>query len=122
MDDAVPERESGIVAGIPEGAREPVLDALLYGWARLASFAWDSYRQHGRGAVLVAPGRDRLKLTYLSASSCLAPDGLLEIYDPDTQVVVAISHSSHHTSWIGPVSGWPSPVDAWHTVPAATLG
>jgi hypothetical protein len=120
--DAATETQNPITAGVLEGTRDACLDALLAGWPQLAAFSWESYRRLGRGAVLVTPGSIFLEMLYLAGPSCPAPDGLLESYDPDTQVVVGIALCSEHTSWIGVLSGSPTPFEAWRTVPGTVLG
>lgn len=105
-------------AGIPEGTRDDLLDALLDDWPQIAATAWDGFRAHGRGTVTITPGTAPT-IAYHPGPPCDCHGDAVAAYDPESQAVVAVVRDEEEVVWMETLSGWPNPPDAASSLSAA---
>ena len=99
------------------GGANPDLEFIMDGWPIIAAVAWQGYREHGRGTVML--DEDRC-VQYSPGSPCPCHQQLVDHYAPERQVVVAL-HRGETIGGIHVVAGWPAPPDAYRMTPAERL-
>lgn len=102
-------------ASVPDGDEGAAL--IMGGWPVIAAVAWAEYRMQGRGTVMLdAEGA----AAYHAGSPCECHQHLVDTYDPEQQVVVAL-HDGTKLRSITVVAGWPAPPDAYRITPGERL-
>lgn len=107
---------------ITEGTTDRGLDLFLQHWPRIAATAWGGYMAHGRGTVLMrraAPAAPVFE--YQAGAPCSCHDELVNEYDPDRQVVVAVVKGRGRVVWIATLGGWPTPKESWERTSAEDM-
>jgi hypothetical protein len=101
--------------GVPDGDAE---GALIMGmWPVIAATAWQEYQRQGRGTVMIdAQGAT----VFQPGSPCECHHCLVDTYDPEQQVVVAL-HDAATLRKVAVVAGWPPPPDAYRITPGERL-
>ncbi len=96
---------------------DPEIEQIMADWPVIAAVAWQEYRSRGRGTVMIDEER---AAAYYPGSPCSCHQHLIDTYDPEEQVVVAL-HDGDVLQSIHVVAGWPAPPDASRITPGARL-
>lgn len=100
---------------VPDGGGDP----LLWEWQALAAIAWEGYLVCGAGHVSIEVDAG-VQYRYLPGAPCDCHAGVVEGYDPETQIVVAVHHEGG--TQVHCLGGWPEPPVAWAMAGAPVLG
>jgi hypothetical protein len=105
-------------ADILEGAPQYDLDDIVTDWAFLAARAYRNFVCDGPGTLVITVGRNnRADLDFLSAAeACPCCKHLIQPYDPDSQVVLAVRRGGNENVYV--LSGFFTPKDAHENAPA----
>lgn len=117
MSEVIDEARWFLPRDVGQPDRDPDIEFIMAGWPFVAATAWQEYRQHGRGTVMVDEDRN---VTYLPGSPCPCHKHLVDSYDPEQHAVVAL-HSGDTIRSIHIVTGWPAPPDAYRITPGERL-
>lgn len=94
-------------------------DPILWEWRLLAAIAWEGYLASGAGHVLVEVDAG-VRYRYLPGAPCDCHAGMVDDYDPETQIVVAVRHAGD--TLVHCLAGWPEPPSAWALLDATAAG
>lgn len=105
-DDNAPPDSRFVAHQVPHSLYDP----LLWEWRRLAAIAWGGYLESGAGHVVIEVDGE-VHYRYLPGAPRGCRAELIDDYDPETQVVVAIHRDG--ASLVLRLDGWPKPPAAW---------
>jgi hypothetical protein len=101
--------------GMPDGDEDGAF--IMEAWPMIAATAWQEYQRQGRGTVMIDA---RGESVFCPGSPCECHQCLVDIYDPEHEVVVAL-HNGDTIRKIAVVAGWPAPPDAYRITPGQRL-
>jgi len=110
----------GALGGAAEATSHGHLDPMIREWPIIASIAWEGFMASGRGHVVVEVDGDEVGYRYQAGAPCSCHAVAVEEYDPEAEVVVAVSiGESLDVYRLGAV---PSPFVVWATTPGSAYG
>ncbi len=109
-----------VMESVPEATACGHLDPMLRDWPVIASIAWEGFLASGRGHVLVRVEKSEVLFRYCAGVPCACHGEAVAEYDPEGEVVVAISVEDSVDVYR--LASLPSPAAVWAVTSGSEYG